>query len=144
MTANPLVGTWRLVSVENRDTDGRVTYPFGRKPVGFITYTADGHMAVNFGRADRAHLPVDDWLAASDTEIAAAAREYTAYCGTYEYRDGTVVHRVTLSLRPNWIGGEQVRLVALNGDTVTLSTLPRSIGGRQQVASLVWQRLSRA
>jgi hypothetical protein len=34
MTANPLVGTWRLVSVENRDSEGSVTYPFGRNPVG--------------------------------------------------------------------------------------------------------------
>jgi hypothetical protein len=32
-----------------------------------------------------------------------------------------------------------VRLVALSGDTVTLST-PLPIGGRQQTAALVWQR----
>jgi hypothetical protein len=141
MTANPLVGTWRLVSVENRDSEGSVTYPFGRNPVGFITYTADGRMAVQFGRADRPRLTVADWLAASDTEIAAAARHYFAYCGTYELRDTTVVQRLDLSLIPNWMGGEQVRLVALNEDTLTLSTPPRLIGGRQQVASLKWERV---
>ena len=98
-------------------------------------------MAVQFGRADRPRLTVADWLAASDTEIAAAARHYFSYCGTYELRDTTVVQRLDLSLIPNWMGGEQVRLVALNEDTLTLSTPPRLIGGRQQVASLKWERV---
>jgi hypothetical protein len=140
MSANPLIGTWRLVSFEVRDEDGRITYPFGRDAVGFITYTADGHMAVQFGRADRARLAAGDWVAATPTEIATAARDYFAYCGTYEFRDGEVVHRVELSLMPNWIGGEQVRLVALDEDTVTLATPPVPVGGRLQIATLVWQR----
>src|SRR5687768_9080138 len=108
MTANPVVGTWRLVSFEVRDDGGQVTHPFGHDALGFITYTGDGHMAVQFGRADRARLVVGDWMAAPDAEVAAAAHDYFAYCGTYEYRDGTVVHRIGLSLMPNWIGGEQV------------------------------------
>jgi hypothetical protein len=52
--------------------------------------------------------------AAPDAEIAAAARDYFAYCGTYELRGGEVVHRVELSLLPNWIGAEQVQLVMLD------------------------------
>lgn len=55
-------------------------------------------------------------------------------------RGDTVVHRVKLSVMPNWIGGEQVRLVALSGDTVILSTPLMPLGGRQQTATLVWQR----
>ena len=144
MIANPLVGTWRLVSFEVRDEDGHVTYPFGRDAVGFITYTTDGRMAVQFGRANRAHVASadwPDWVAGADADIAVAARNYFAYCGTYELRDGTVVHRVELSLMPNWIGGEQVRVVALNGDTVTLATPPTLVGGQQQVGTLVWQRV---
>ncbi len=138
---NSLVGTWRLVSFEVRDEDARVTHPFGHDPLGFITYTADGRMAVQFGRADRACLAAGDWVAATPGEIAAAARDYIAYCGTYEFRDGTVVHRVNLSLMPNWVGGELVRDVVLNEDIVTLSTPPTAVGGRQQIATLVWQRV---
>ena len=121
MTANPLVGTWRLVSFEMRDVDGR--------------------MAVQFGRANRPRLDVGDLLAGADAEIVAAARDYIAYCGTYEFHDDEVRHRVELSLMPNWIGGEMVRLVALDGDIVTLATPPVPVGGRQQVATLVWQRM---
>jgi Lipocalin-like domain len=137
---DPLVGTWRLVSFEVRDEDGRVTQPLGRDAVGFVTYAPDGHMAVQFGRADRACLAVGDWAGATPAEIAAAARDYFAYCGTYELRDGEVVHRVELSLMPNWIGRELVRLVAFDGERVRLSTPPTEVGGRQQIATLVWER----
>jgi Lipocalin-like domain len=140
MCANPLVGTWRLVSVEVRDEDGGIAHPLGRNVVGSLTYAADGYMAAQIGRADRAPVTAGDWFAAPDTEVTAAARDYVAYCGTYEFRGDAVVHRVELSLMPNWIGGEQVRLVALNGDALTLSTPPMPIGGRQQTATLVWQR----
>ena len=141
MDANPLVGTWRLVSFEVQDADGAIDYPFGRDAEGFITYTADGRMAVQFGAANRARLAASDWLGGADAEIAAAARDYFAYCGTYEFHDDTVVHRVELSLMPNWMSGEQMRHVALESDTITLSTPPVPIGGRQQAASLVWQRI---
>jgi hypothetical protein len=140
VTEHPLVGTWRLVSYEVRDEDGGITRPFGRDAVGYLTYTADGYMAGQLGRADRAHVSVGDWEAAPEAEVAAAARDYFAYCGTYEVRGDTVVHRVGLSLMPNWIGGEQVRVVALDGDRLTLSASFLSIGGRQQTASLVWHR----
>jgi hypothetical protein len=140
MRANPLLGTWRLVSFEVRDEEGRVVHPFGRDAVGLFAYTADGYMAVQFGRADRRRLAMGDWVAAAPNEIAAAARDYIAYCGTYEYRDGEVVHRVELSLLPNLIGGVLVRRVAFAGDRVTLSTPPTPFGGRQQIGTVVWER----
>ncbi len=42
MAENSLVGTWRLVSVEFREEDGTVSYPYGRDALGYLTYTADG------------------------------------------------------------------------------------------------------
>jgi hypothetical protein len=140
MSEHSLVGTWRLVSYEVRDEDGGISHPFGCDPVGFLTYTADGFMAGQLGRADRARFSSGDWEAAPDAEVAAAARNYFAYCGTYEFRGDTVVHRVGLCLMPNWIGGEQVRVVALEGDRLTLSASFVSVGGLQRTASLVWHR----
>lgn len=135
-----LVGTWRLRSFEVRDEQGRISHPFGRDAVGFITYTSDGHMAVQLGRARRPDVAAGDWAAARPEEVYAAAADYIAYCGTYQVHEDEVVHRITTSLMPNWIGAELTRLVSLDGDTVTLATPPTSFGGRQQRATLVWHR----
>lgn len=140
MQRNPLVGTWRLVSFDVQNNDGVVTHPFGPEPLGFITYTVDGYMAVQFGRRARPTLASDDWWAAPPAEIALVAQEYFAYCGTYELHEGEVVHHVEVSLMPNLVGKEQVRRVAIHGDTLTLSTPPTPVGGQLQVASLVWHR----
>jgi hypothetical protein len=141
MSEPSLVGTWRLVSFQTRDEEGSIAFPFGHDPVGFITYTADGQMSVQFGRAGLVGPEDGSWVGADPADIVAAARDYYAYCGAYEVRDGEVVHKVALSLMPNWMGGEQVRLTAFEGDRVTLATPPLPIGGRQQVATLVWERV---
>ena len=65
VAANPLVGTWRLVSNHSITTDGQKIYPYGEKVSGFITYTADGRMAVAFGNAERRRFPSGDRAGAS-------------------------------------------------------------------------------
>lgn len=56
MNVDSLVGTWRLVSFEVLDAEGRRAFPFGEDAVGFITYTADGRMAVQFASTNRPRL----------------------------------------------------------------------------------------
>ena len=114
MNVDSLVGTWRLVSFEVLDAEGRRAFPFGKDAVGFITYTADGRIAVPVGATKRPRLTTPDWVGGPDPEIAAAARDYCAYCGTYEVHDSVVVHRVELSLMPDRIGVEQQRHVVLD------------------------------
>jgi hypothetical protein len=38
MTANPLVGTRRLVSYEIKRPAGQVDHPFGKDPVGYLAF----------------------------------------------------------------------------------------------------------
>jgi hypothetical protein len=42
-----------------------------------------------------------------------AEETYVSSCGQYDFLGDTVVHHVELSLFPNWIGGDQERLVDL-------------------------------
>ncbi|MDP8972029.1 MAG: lipocalin-like domain-containing protein [Actinomycetota bacterium] len=87
MAANPLVGTWRLVSWENRDiVDGRVDYPLGEDAVGYIMYGQDGFMSVAIARPDRPTFSAGDLLGGSAGERERAAETYVSYCGTYEFR----------------------------------------------------------
>ena len=141
MADNPLVGTWRLVSWENRDVaSGRADYPLGRDAVGYIMYGGDGYMSVAIARADRPAFSAGDLLGGSVEERARAAGTYVSYCGTYEFRGDTVLHRVELSLFPDWIGVEQERLVGFVGDRLVLSTRPILLGGAQRTAHLTWER----
>lgn len=46
MAKKPLIGVWRLVSLELRGADGQVQYPYGSDPVGYLIYDEDGYMSV--------------------------------------------------------------------------------------------------
>jgi hypothetical protein len=138
--SNPLVGTWRLVSWENRTVDGTTSYPLGDDAPGFILYTDDGYMAVAIMRRRRERFAAEDLLGGSSEEKAHAAETYVSYCGRYEYRGGSVIHYVELSLFPNWSGVQQERLVEVAGDRLILSTRPMLFQGRRQSAHLVWKR----
>jgi Lipocalin-like domain len=141
MTANPLVGTWCLQSFEVRDEAGNVTFPMGSDPEGYISYSDDGRMSVQFGEANRPPITSSDWLIAPESEISAVARGFIAYCGTFELQNATVSHHIDFSLVPNWVGEVFVRTVAFSNDTITLSTPPTRLKGQTQIATLVWRRV---
>jgi Lipocalin-like domain len=142
MTSNPLVGTWRLVSWENRSADGTISYPLGRDAVGLIVYTDDGHMSVAIMRADREPFAAEDLLGGTSKEKARAAETYVSYSGRYVFRGDRVIHHVELSLFPNWTGVEQERLVEVTGKRLILRTRPLVLGGIEQSAHVVWERVN--
>jgi hypothetical protein len=141
MTPNPLIGSWRLVSWENRSIDGqKISYPLGRDAVGYIMYNQDGYMSVAIMRPNRTKFAAGDLLGGSAAEKAQAAETYVSYCGRYEFRGDTVIHHVELSLFPNWVSVDQERLVELEGNRLTLSTRSILLGGIEQTAHLIWER----
>jgi hypothetical protein len=141
MASNPLIGTWKLVSWENRSLDGQVTYPLGEDAVGYISYTQDGYVFVSMMRSDRTEFTSGDLLRASAQEKVHAAETYVTYCGRYDFRGNTVVHHVELSLFPNWVGVDQERLVEIAGNRLTVSTRPMLLEGIQRSGHLVWERV---
>jgi Lipocalin-like domain len=143
MTANPLIGTWRLVSWENQSVDGQVSYPFGQDTLGYLLYTPAGYMFVALMRPHRTDFVSGDLLKGSPEEKIKAAETYISYCGQYEVQGDTVIHHVELSLFPNWSGGDQERLIELAGNRLILSARPMLLEGRQQIARLVWERVAR-
>jgi hypothetical protein len=141
MSSNPLVGTWRLISWENRSLDGEVSHPLGQDASGYIAYNEDGYVFVAIMRSGRTPFAAGDLLSGTTAEKAAAAETYVSYCGRYEFHGDTVIHHVELSLFPNWVGVAQERLVTIDGNRLTLSTRPLLLEGRQQTAHLRWERL---
>jgi hypothetical protein len=126
-----LLGTWRLIR-----------HPFwGENPQGYLAYTPDGYVFVQTATRERRELfgPSAHGPVLLDTTEASTALGFTGYCGTFEVRDGQVIHRMEFNyLRPSLNGSVEPRSVTLDGDRLVLGT-PR-YGG----AELEWQRVHSA
>jgi len=139
----PFAGAWKLISLEQRRSNGEVSYPMGQDAEGWIMYDGSGHMCVQLTRPNRPKFASNDFLKGTPEEIKSAFESYFAYCGTYEVneKEGFVIHHIQLSLFPNWIGTDQKRFFEFSGDRLTLSTPPFQANGTQQTLRLVWERL---
>lgn len=142
LTAADLVGTWRLVSWTSEGDDG-AEYPMGEDPEGVLVYTPDGTMITTIGRRGRTPIDGGDLLAGPVDQRLAAMTTFIAYAGTFRVEDGDVVHEVTMSLFPNWIGTTQRRHVALHDDgrALELSSDPFVLRGRRSTQRLAWERI---
>jgi hypothetical protein len=138
-----LEGSWRLERWESVADDGTVTYPFGERPDGVLVYAPDGTMITTIAPADRPRLgSMDPLRGGDDDERRRTAETFVAYAGTWARSGDDVVHMVTVSLYPNWVGTRQVRHVRLldAGARLELSTDPFVLDGRRTVQRLSWRR----
>ena len=138
-----LVGSWQLRSWVSTYDDGSTGEPFGPSPEGVLVYTAGGTMITTIGRSGRPRITGGDVLGGPEPEIAAMARSFIAYSGTWSIDGSDVLHDVSMSLFPDWVGTQQRRHVALSADgrALTLSTDPMLLRGRTGVQRLEWTRI---
>jgi len=118
-----IVGTYVVHRVEKYNDDGTVEFPFGEPAAGLLLYAADGDMAAVVGRSDRPALAMDllaGTVEAPDRELAAAFRSAYGFAGTFVVEGDIVRHRIIASTVPNWVGTDQVRPYALEGEMLTL------------------------
>jgi hypothetical protein len=143
--ASKLVGTWKLVAIEERDAKGQLVAPldYGPDPMGLIMYDATGHMSVHAMRRGRPRLPSQDVHLAPAELAKTAFVGYGAYFGTYtvDERAGVVTHHVEGSLLPNWEGSDQRRRFTLSGDKLTLEPPELQAAGEKRTRRLTWQRV---
>jgi hypothetical protein len=139
-----LIGSWKLVSYEERPVDGSPSfYPMGEKPMGIIMYTPDGYMSAQLSKPDRKPFASGDWFKGTPEDYAREATTYIAYSGPFHVNEEnkTLTHSMFVSLFPNWIGQTQPRVVKIEGDTLHLSTAsPIQSGGKTVNSSLLWKR----
>lgn len=144
---NPLLGSWHLVRWEIAYGDGRAPrLPFGADASGLITYASDGSMQACIARANRPRLSSDSVRSAPEVERLAAFEGYFQYAGRYAIRGERdaqqVIHTVTHSLNPNFVGTQQERDMCFS-DTgqLTLSASDRVPGSNiTRLHRLVWER----
>ena len=141
--AEKFIGTWRLVSIEDRRTS-RPENEFN--PTGYIMYDSTGHMAVQITRrSDRARFASEEIGKATTDEKAAAFSSYGAYYGTYTINEaaGTITHHVEGSLTQNDVGKDFVRYFKLSDNRITL--MPKETNAKPGTSgplrSLTWERV---
>ena len=141
-----LVGTWELVSRNDRDSTGRILSEttLGAAPVGYLIYDAAGHVAAQLSARDRSGLVCDSTGLSPDPNNNANIGGYSAYFGRYQVdaRAGTVTHVVEGALSPADAGKHLQRRFRLVGDTLTIQFEPMTPGGGHRTRTLVWHRVS--
>ncbi len=137
-----LIGHWKLVSFE-ATSDGATEHPFGPDATGEIRYDPAGHMSVQIMRSGRKPFAAGDQAGGTTDEVAEAFTGYVAYYGSYSVDEeaGTVIHHLSGSMFPNWVGSDQRRKVLMNGDRLILSTPPTLFQGKQRIFRLTWARV---
>ncbi|MFC5650530.1 lipocalin-like domain-containing protein [Paenibacillus solisilvae] len=137
---NPFIGTWRLISYEERTADGKVYYPTGPDATGYIMYNADGFMSVAIMAANRHNFASGDPAKGTPEELAAAAA-YLSYAGKYEVMDNLVIHHVEISFFPNLAGNTRERTAEFNENILILSSPPYEVNGVMQTSVITWKRV---
>lgn len=113
MATNPVVGMWKLVSLE-RTLDSGDVFRAG-SPTGFLIYTPEGWLSEAFEYRN------DD-----------GSTSHIIYCGRYEVQGDTVTHIPSVHINPDLVGQRLDRTFSIEGDRFTLTSGP---------AVLVWERV---
>lgn len=158
MDKNDFLGTWKLLSWETKYSDGQIIHPFGKNPIGYLTYNECGYMSATIMKPNRGYIEVSSdelmnarkiflkpWLLLTAgkyikaiVRYLQASANYVSYGGKYEVTPTTVIHYVEVSLIPDWVGTKQERQFQFIDDKLILVTPP--IGGNPQ--TLTWEGVS--
>lgn len=115
------LGTWKLVSTEEKLKDGtaRAYKDTGPNGVGYLMYSADGHMCAVLTNPDR-----PKWDEPPTTAQKLAAIDgLAAYCGTFKIDEANhvMLHYPALAWMPNYVGTEQRRPYRFEGNRLIFS-----------------------
>jgi hypothetical protein len=133
-----VIGAWSLESFVERIQDGEFEPRFGPNPVGYLIYTASGRVSATLAAKHRPPFLSPDAATSTNAERKEAVHNFLAYAGRYEVHSDHVLHHVETSIFTNLVGVTLKRGYVLDGDTLTIHTLPPYIWGTQ--STLVWRR----
>jgi hypothetical protein len=137
---NPILGTWKVKSfVREVSATGERYNLFGEHPNGYLSYSSDGHMSA-IVVADNRVKP--HGAAPTDEEAAKLHRTMLAYAGTYTLDAEKVTHHVDVSWDEATTAlSDIVRFYKLNGNTLTITTTPFNIDGREGRVIVEWEKV---
>jgi len=140
-----LIGSWVLVSREDRAADGRVVPEptLGSDPVGLLVYDRTGNVAVQLMRRSRVSASgTPARPTQSGTSNSGSADGYDAYFGTYslDVEAHTVTHHLVGALLPDDVGKSLTRKFQVSATQLRLWFTTDGASGQPVVRTLVWKR----
>jgi Lipocalin-like domain len=143
MLSKDLFGVWELERWETVVDDEIIGYPLGEEAFGLLIYHPGGFMSVNISSSTRVPIASNDPFEGDPQLLAVDAQGFLSYCGPFSIEsEHEVIHHLKLCSFEDWVGTDQHRFAQLEGDTLTLSTAPRLLRGKQGVGRLVWKRVT--
>ena len=135
-----LIGTWKIVRVNNTRPDGSIKQIFGPSPKGIAVFDARGNTVIVLMRSGRPKFAANNRDLGTPDEYKATVQGTHAYFGTYSVieKDKTLVFHVEGNTFPNQEGMDTKRLISFNGDEFTWITPKPSVGGKSEA---VWKRV---
>ena len=134
-----LVGTYRLVATEVKDSAGRWAQSPNFNSIGYITYSDSGYMGVHIMPKDR---PKFAGSQPTPEEAQKALQGYAAYFGPFivDEKEKFVIHRRVGQINP---GGpaEVKRFYDFDGNRLILTPAPAGGRGKQEATNhIIWER----
>jgi Lipocalin-like domain len=124
-----LVGTFVLVSLEVRRSDGEISHPLGEQPSGMFIFDRDQNFSVQLMDPDR---------------DVAAGDGYAAMWGTYEVDEDQHTFTITPegALQPALVGAATVRHVNFLDGVAVFNTTPQVINGIETATYITWRKVT--
>lgn len=142
MNMHSLIGTYQLVSWENRDAAGKPSYPLGLDAQGFINYSPDGYIFVHIMANHRQAHAVHDVFGGHIEELKHSGSTHLSYCGQFELQGNEIIHHVKICSFPNWVNTAQRRTFKFNNGRLHLSANGIQSDSKTVDAHLIWQRVA--
>lgn len=138
-----LIGTWELLSREDRTSTGelRVDPSLGADPVALLYYDRAGHFAAQFMKRDRSGAaPI---VAGGGANNPRSVGGYDAYFGDYVVDDATSLVTQTLrgAIAPESVGMVVTRRMTVEDDRLTIRLDTTGADGVPVVRTLIWRRV---
>ena len=137
-----LIGSWRLVSINNLRVDGTKYELFGPNAKGIVIFDRNGTYSFQIMRAARPSFAAESRLEGTSEENRAAVQGMISHFGTYDVDEPTrsITFRIEGSSYPNWDKTEQKRSFTLLGNQLSWSDPAAGPRAGDLQSDLIWRR----
>lgn len=138
-----LIGTWKLISVENTNADGTQTFPYETNPKGLLFFDEKGNYAIQIYKNERLKIISGDKNKCTPEENSAIVQGSNSHFGKYDIDDSTktITFKIETASFPNWEQTEQKRSYQYNKGELEYTVVNTTQGGKSVTAKVVWKKL---